>query len=303
MKGMRAIPLVVAGSARSRWCCWEPSPSSASGGPGSDQSRSSSERRVILDRAGRVLAEDGVGARIFVDGGQVRDLESTAQRLCEALGGCDEQTRYRLVDPTSNSPRFRVARRLATDGEVAAVLVLDLSGVHVQSLATRRTPTVTWARSSLATSGRTTAGCPGSSTRSTTRLRPRYFHAREDVALSIDIDLEAHLEQHVEKVAAATSAIAVTAVVLAPTTGDVLAAPQWPAPRRIPWSLTGEGQMRPRFATDVSRWDRWRRLCWQRRPVTNMRSVTGISVVWPGCLRGWERVSYAPRVPSGGDGR
>jgi cell division protein FtsI/penicillin-binding protein 2 len=209
-------------------------------------------RGAILDRVGRVLAEDGIGARIFVDGGQARDLEVTADRLCLALGGCDAPTRARLTDPASHAPRFRVARRLASDAEVAAARGLGLRGVHVRPRRVRRYP---YGDVGAGIIGHIDidewpVGLSGVEAAQGRLLRPQSGRDGAAIRLALDIELQGRLEAKLATLADRTSAVSISGVVMVAATGDILSVPQWPLTRRGP-TLADFARFRPRFVSDV----------------------------------------------------
>ena len=209
------------------------------------------QRGRIVDREGRTLAEDAVGALVWIDGDQVRDLSSTVDQLCSTLDGCDPDTREALLRPKAHGRRYRVVRRTASDADVARVRALRLPGVHVGSRPVRVYAFGDVGGVVIGHVGESHRGMSGVEYARDAELRPRFGDDGHEVRLALDIELQARLERHVGELATATSATAVSVVVLSPLTGDVLAAPQWPAPRRLPDAVAEPDWTRPRFVTDV----------------------------------------------------
>jgi len=202
-------------------------------------------RGSIVDRDGNDLAFGEPRQTIYATPYMLEDPEDAAERLCRALKITKKSARRALVDALSDrSSGFAYVARQVTPERARRALDLDLPGVGAYAEETRVYPLKGLAAQVVGYAGidntgiagveasheADLAGRPGSAVvvrdpagRTLKTLRQEQPVPGETVRLTIDADIQYAAERVLERTVRAYSAAAAVAVVLDPTSGEVLA--------------------------------------------------------------------------------
>lgn len=209
------------------------------------------QRGRLLDRTGRVLAQNVEHPSVWFDPVAIGDPDAALEALCLVVDGCAVDERDHLYRRLRDARRYVPLRRRASAEQVARVRALRLPGVHVGAEIRR------WYRYGDVGSAIVGYAGPWVGSRSGAEwafdkdLRPRGTTDGADVQLTIDIAAQARLEEYLDLLAAEVHATAVVAVALEPSTGEVVALPQWPRAERRADSFESAAHLRVRAVTDI----------------------------------------------------
>jgi cell division protein FtsI (penicillin-binding protein 3) len=199
------------------------------------------DRGSILDREGHDLALSVLRPTVFADPSQIEDPRATARALAPVLG----MEAADLVEVLDRDNRFAYVSRRVEDEVAAAVVELDLPGIHLLEEPARFTPSEDLARSIIGRvapdqTGSTgiellyddvLTGTPGEMTyerardggtiaaAGQTRIAPR---SGSNVVLTLDRSLQYETERVLSAQVDALGAKGGTVIVSQPETGDIL---------------------------------------------------------------------------------
>ena len=206
--------------------------------------RATPRRGLILDRQGRVLAQSVDEQSVWADPGAIGDPAGTTASLCRALGDCTTRERQALERALGRSRSgFAWVRRLPRREQVERVLALGLTGVYTVSESRRYYPSSELAAPLLGYVGhdgqglagiertydRQISGTPGEIVLEVDARRRAFGRvgrpAQEGATLELTIDLrlQARVEQELEAAVAHHRADGGVVVVMAPDSGEILA--------------------------------------------------------------------------------
>jgi len=190
--------------------------------PGGSRLASAPPRGDLLDRHGRILATTVPAPRIVADPAYVRDAQAEARALAAVLDGVDAE---RLAGRLAGDGRYVVVRREASLAEVEAVRRLGMPAVwgehrHARVYPNGRTAAHVVGYVDVDTSG--LAGAERAFDRELAVPMPEAVHLSLDLAVqaAVEDELLAALERHHAKAAAA--------LVMDARTGELLAAASLP---------------------------------------------------------------------------
>lgn len=207
-------------------------------------------RGDLTDRHGRVLAASHVGYRLYVDPKAVRDDDTFSLRLAHAIG--DDPVRIdQLMGRSRPDSRYLVVSHLITEPQAAAVRELNLPGAGLERRLVRDYPAGTLAGQVIGFVNRDHAGADGAELAFTTQLtgadgqaeylrdaRRRAVRVEvgsvraprdgQDVALSIDMVIQAIAEAQLAAMAEKYKPKAAELIVMHARSGQILAMVNWP---------------------------------------------------------------------------
>lgn len=201
-------------------------------------------RGDILDVRGRVLATSTIGYRLFIDPGAVDNLLATAQEITARIGGHPQEF-VQLVNQHPNS-RYVVLDDLLEPWQVDALRQARLRGVGIEPRLVREYPNRDVGVQTIGFVGFEHRGLGGAEHRFDEQLKPhdgRLTYLRdaknralwiepagyvprqdgEAVRLSIDVVIQAMVEERLEQAVSDFNARGARAVVVDVQTGDILA--------------------------------------------------------------------------------
>ncbi len=201
-------------------------------------------RGEILDREGRVLAYSVPAQSVFAVPSAIDNPAAVIKGLCSVLTDCSPDIRAQLRERLSNKKRqFAWVRRLVTDGEAGAIARLKLDGIGLRTESRRVYPNGSLIAAALGYVNTDSVGLGGieQAWNKSISGRPgvdfvqidakqRVYSRNEQapipgntVELTIDESLQYVVERELAAGVAANRAAAGTAIVMDPTTGEVLA--------------------------------------------------------------------------------
>src|SRR3954463_1191652 len=86
------------------------------------------KRGDILDRRGRVLATSVDADTIYAVPTEIDDATDAANKICTALGDCDNKDRQAIVEKLSQKRAFAYVRRQVSPDQAERVAALNLDG-------------------------------------------------------------------------------------------------------------------------------------------------------------------------------
>jgi cell division protein FtsI (penicillin-binding protein 3) len=207
------------------------------------------KRGEIFDRNGRLLAYSVDADTIYAVPGEISDAPATAATLCRALEGCDRKEQAAMAARLARDERdFVYVKRRVTPGEAQRVAKLELKGVGFSKESKRFYPNRELAAHVIGYAGLDNVGLGGIEATYDkvvrgregmllvqTDARGRAFSRLErsptaggSVELTIDAQLQFIVERELGEGVRHHRADSGTAVVLDPSTGEILAMANYP---------------------------------------------------------------------------
>jgi len=201
-------------------------------------------RGEILDREGRVLAYSVPAQSVVAVPAAIDDPAPVIKGLCSVLTDCSPDVRAQLRERLSNKKKqFAWVRRLVTDAEAAAIAQLKLDGIGLRTESRRVYPNGSLIAATLGYVNTDSAGLGGVEQAWNKSIsgkpgvdfvqidaKQRVYSRNEKasipgntVELTIDESLQYVVERELAAGVAANRAAGGTAIVMDPTTGEVLA--------------------------------------------------------------------------------
>ncbi|HET9268540.1 MAG TPA: penicillin-binding transpeptidase domain-containing protein, partial [Vicinamibacterales bacterium] len=205
-------------------------------------------RAEIVDRNGRVLATSVDADTIYAVPTEVGDPAAAARALCKALGDCDAKDRQALTDRMQNGKAFAYVRRQASPEQARRVADLGLDGIGFIKENRRFYPNRSLAAHLLGYVGIDNLGLAGIESVYDSLIRGQkgkvlvQVDARKQAFLRVErppttgATLELTIDQNIQHIVERelkagvdwANAAGGSAVVMDPTTGEVLAMASYP---------------------------------------------------------------------------
>ena len=207
------------------------------------------KRGEILDRNGRVLAYSVDAETIAADPTQVVDSALTARKVCEALDGCDANRLRELAFQLTRKRQFVYLERQASPAAGQRVSALKLPGVMIYKESRRYYPKKELAAHILGYVGLDNVGLAGLESAHDSRVRGQNGRmilqidsrqearaSREERPATAGETLELTIDQYLQRIAERElragvdehNAAGGTAVIMDPSTGEILALANFP---------------------------------------------------------------------------
>jgi cell division protein FtsI (penicillin-binding protein 3) len=229
------------------------------------------KRGEILDRNGRVLAYSVDADSVYAVPSEISDAQGVAAQICDALQDCSFEERQTLTERLGRSGAFAYMRRRVTPEQARRVATLQLDGVGFMSESRRFYPNRDLAAHVLGYTGLDGDGLSGLEAtyddlikgRKGTVLvqvdaRRKAFSRLErppttgaSLELTIDQYLQHVTERELRVAAEARRAAGGTAIVMDPSTGEILALANWPTFNPNAYRDANASQRRNRAVQDI----------------------------------------------------
>ena len=229
------------------------------------------KRGEILDRNGRVLAYSVDADSVYAVPKEIGDAQGVAAQICDALQDCSSEERQTLTERLGRSRAFAYMRRRVTPEQARRVETLQLNGVGFMSESRRFYPNRDLAAHLLGYTGTDGDGLSGLEAtyddlikgREGTVLvqvdaRRKAFSRLErppttgaSLELTIDQYLQHVTERELRVAAEARRAAGGTAIVMDPSTGEILALANWPTFNPNAYRDANANQRRNRAVQDI----------------------------------------------------
>ena len=214
------------------------------------------KRGDIVDRNGRLLAYSVDAESLWADPTQVQDAADTARRICAALDDCDKAERARLVENLQpqkregRSVRFVYLQRKMSPGEEQRIRELELPGIGFVKESRRFYPNREMLAHVLGYVGMDNNGLAGLESTYDSQIRglpgrvivqadalQRAVFSRVEreptsgasIELTVDQNLQNIAERELRAGVLENRAAGGTAIVMDPSTGEILALANYPA--------------------------------------------------------------------------
>ncbi len=209
----------------------------------------SPKRGEIFDRNGRLLAYSVDADTIGADPSEIEDPDEAARLVCEVLDDCDARLQRWMAQRLRARGYFVYLARQVSPDAARRVRELDLKGLAFIRESRRYYPKRELAAHVLGFVGVDNKGLGGIESRFDSQIRgregallvqadahQRAMAVREERLPTAGDGLELTIDQHLQHIAErelragveATDAVAGTALVMHPQTGDILALANWP---------------------------------------------------------------------------
>jgi cell division protein FtsI (penicillin-binding protein 3) len=231
-------------------------------------------RGDIVDRHGQVLAFSVEARSIVADPSLVVDPEKTAARVCAALGDCLTKERKELEAKLTRSTRYEVIRRsqAVSPEQVERIAALELPGIVTPSDSRRYYPRYELGAHVLGFVGRDSRGQGGVEyaydqlVRGQDGLAFAQVDAKRQrlesrierppvpgstLELTLDLQLQYIAERELKAGVEAHRARGGTAIIMAPSTGEILALASYPTFNPNVVSRSSDDDRRNRATQDV----------------------------------------------------
>ena len=233
----------------------------------SSKERIPAKRGEIKDRNGAVLAWSVDTPNIFFDHTGIRDPQATVDEVCDALGDCSASERDNYVNTIAEAGS-RYVKRLVTKEQAHRVAALKLSGIGTSSESHRYYPNGSLAAHALGFVGSEGKGQGGVESKFDKDITGQpgevLFHrdanrfaydrvvlsdptAGASLELTIDKQIQYIVEQELRKGIIENKATSGSAVVMKPSTGEIVAIASYP---------TFDPNVRPETGKDPARRNR-----------------------------------------------
>jgi cell division protein FtsI (penicillin-binding protein 3) len=229
------------------------------------------KRGEIYDRQGRLLAFSVDADTIYAVPVEIDDIAKTAAALCRAFDDCDRNEQQAIVDRLGRQRAFVYVKRRVTPAEARRVAELNLEGIGFMKESRRFYPNKELAAHLLGYVGIDNVGLSGleasydkvirgheGTMLVQTDARRRAFSrlgrlptAGGSLELTIDEQLQYIVERELRAGVEASKAAAGAAVVMNPSTGEVLAMANWPTFNPNAYNGAGEEARRNRAVQDL----------------------------------------------------
>ena len=207
------------------------------------------KRGEILDRAGRVLAYSVDADTIAADPSNVADPDVTARQVCAVLEGCDPEQRKAMAERMRRRGQFVYLARRVSPAEAERAKALQLPGVVFLRESRRDYPKRELAAHVLGYVGLDNVGLAGLESAYDSQIRGKdgklliqtdarqhAWYSREERPATAGATLELTVDQYLQYIAERelrggveeNRAAGGSAVVMDPTTGEILALANWP---------------------------------------------------------------------------
>ena len=261
------------------------------------------KRGEIVDRGGRVLAYSVDADTIGADPTDVDDPETVATRVCKALDHCTPQQRAVMVERLSRKQQFALLARQVSAEEARRVKELDLPGVAFYKESRRYYPKKDLAAHVLGYVGVDNVGLAGLESTFDSRIRGREgkmllqrdarrraMSTREErlptagdgLELTIDEYLQFIADRELRRGVAENAASGGTAIVLQPSTGEILALANWPTFNPNAFNASDIVARRNRAVQDLY------------EPGSTFKIVTASAAIEEGLIRTTDQIDCSP---------
>lgn len=205
--------------------------------------RAPAKRGDIVDRRGNVLATSVDADSVYAIPSELKDKEQAVKLLCDALGDCAARDRQKLLERFHNQRAFAYVKRQISPEAAGRVAALGLDGVGFIKESRRFYPNKRLAAHTLGYVGIDNKGLSGIESAYDSQIRgkegavlvtsdarghvfsrvERPPTAGSSIELTIDRYLQFVAEQELHAGVVANRAAGGTAVILDPSTGEILA--------------------------------------------------------------------------------
>jgi cell division protein FtsI (penicillin-binding protein 3) len=229
------------------------------------------KRGELLDRAGRVLAYSVDGDAVFAEPPTVRDPDSVAARVCQAIEGCTPDDQKQMAERLSQARPFTYLWRRATPADADRVRALKIRGVGLLREDRRYYPHRELAAHVLGYVGldgdglggieaayeKLIAGQPGKMLLQTDAKQNAFARVQKSptAGASLELTIDAYLqyvaERELRRGVEEFGARGGSVVVMDPHSGDVLALANWPTFNPNAYNAVHEEQRRNRAVQEV----------------------------------------------------
>lgn len=263
----------------------------------------SPKRGEIFDRHGRLLAYSVDADTVTADPTKVEDPAEAARLVCEALDTCQPELRGEMADRLRRRAQFVYLARQVSPDAAARVRALDLGGIVVIRESRRYYPKRELAAHVLGFVGLDNVGLGGIESRFNDRIRgregrllvqadarPRAMAVREERPPTTGDGLELTIDQYLQHIAErelrsgieASGAMAGTAIIMQPHTGDILALANWPTFNPNAFTGSDAGTRRNRAVQEIY------------EPGSTFKIVTASAALEEGVLTPEDPIDCAP---------
>ncbi len=230
------------------------------------------KRGEIVDRAGHVLAYSVDADTIAADPSEITDPDRVASLVCGALDDCTPQQRVVMSERLRTRSQFAYLARQISPDEARRVKALDLPGLLYYKESRRYYPKKELAAHVLGYVGLDNGGLAGLESAFDARIRGREgkmlvqtdarrhaMSTREERPPTAGEGLELTIDEYLQYVAdrelragvAENAALAGSAVIMDPRTGEILALANWPTFNPNAFGTADEAARRNRAVLDL----------------------------------------------------
>jgi cell division protein FtsI (penicillin-binding protein 3) len=230
------------------------------------------KRGEIVDRNGQMLAYSVDADSVFADPSEIEDPDKVAQLVCGALDGCSARERQEMAQGLRRDSHFAYLARKVSPDEAQRVKALELKGVGFIKESRRYYPKKELAAHVLGYVGLDNTGLAGLESTYDPQVRGRegkiliqtdarrhVLNSRVDrpategaaLELSIDQNLQYIAERELRAGVQENRAAGGSAVIMDPTTGEILALANWPTFNPNTFGRADERERRNRVIQDL----------------------------------------------------
>jgi cell division protein FtsI (penicillin-binding protein 3) len=230
------------------------------------------KRGEIVDRNGHVLAYSVDADSVFADPSEIEHPDKVAQLVCAALDECGPRDRQEMAQNLRRDSQFVYLARKVSPDEAQRVKALDLKGVAFIKESRRYYPKKELAAHVLGYVGLDNTGLAGlESTYDTqvrgtegkilvqTDARRHALNSRVDRPATAGLSLELTIDQYLQHIAERelragveeNNAAGGTALIMEPSTGEILALANWPTFNPNAFGKADERERRNRAIQDL----------------------------------------------------
>ncbi|HEU4935297.1 MAG TPA: penicillin-binding transpeptidase domain-containing protein [Vicinamibacterales bacterium] len=261
------------------------------------------KRGEIVDRAGRVLAYSVDADTIAADPTEVDDPETVATRVCAALDHCSSPQREVMAERLRSKQQFVYLARQVSADEARRIKALDLPGVAFYKESRRYYPKKELAAHVLGYVGLDNVGLAGLESTFDARIRGREgkmllqrdarrraMSSREERLPTAGDGLELTLDEYLQFIAdrelrrgvAENAASGGTAIILQPSSGEILALANWPTFNPNAFNASDVVARRNRAVQDLY------------EPGSTFKIVTASAAIEEGLIRTTDQIDCSP---------
>jgi cell division protein FtsI (penicillin-binding protein 3) len=230
------------------------------------------KRGEIVDRNGHVLAYSVDADSVFADPSEIEHPDKVAQLVCAALDECGPRERQEMAQNLRRDSQFVYLARKVSPDEAQRVKALELKGVAFIKESRRYYPKKELAAHVLGYAGLDNTGLAGlestydAQVRGTegkilvqTDARRHALNSRVDRPATAGVSLELTIDQYLQHIAERELRVGVeennaaggTALVMEPSTGEILALANWPTFNPNAFGKADERERRNRAIQDL----------------------------------------------------
>jgi cell division protein FtsI (penicillin-binding protein 3) len=261
------------------------------------------KRGEIVDRDGHVLAYSVDADTIAADPSEVDDPERVAARVCAALDHCTAQQRELMTERLASKQQFVYLARQISQDEARKVKALDLPGIGFYKESRRYYPKKELAAHVLGYVGLDNVGLAGLESTFDGRMRGREgkmllqtdarrraMSTREERLPTAGDGLELTIDEYLQFIAdrelrtgvAENGASGGTAIILQPSTGEILAVANWPTFNPNAFNTSDVLSRRNRAVQDLY------------EPGSTFKIVTASAAIEEGLIRTTDPIDCSP---------